>query len=92
MALWAAVDGRFTGVWLFEDFVRVVYGAGEPRIAVLGAPGRICGLWTRGSRKRCFAVFRRRIPSESAARPTYPHSPHMRPGGRRMVIRGSPAP
>jgi hypothetical protein len=58
VALWAAVEGRFTGMWRFEDFIRVVYGAEEPMMAIRRSPGRICGLWTRGGRKRCFAVFR----------------------------------
>ena len=57
MPLWAATKGRFTGMRLLEEFIRGPYGAGEPRMAVLGALGRICGLWTRGARKRCFAVF-----------------------------------
>ena len=58
MALCAAVEGRFTGMWRFKDFIRVVYGAGEPMMVIRRPPGRICGLWTRGGRKRCFAVFR----------------------------------
>ena len=47
MALWAAVEGRFTAMWRREGFIRVLYRAGEPRITIWGPPRHRCGLFAK---------------------------------------------
>ena len=47
MALWAAVEGRFTAIWRREGFIRVLYRAGEPRITIWGPPRHRCGLFAK---------------------------------------------
>ena len=47
MALWAAVEGRFTAMRQWEEFIRVLYRAGEPRITIWGPPRHRCGLFAK---------------------------------------------
>ena len=75
VALWVAVEGRFTAMRRWEGFIRGRYGAGEPQGTMRRPPSHFCGLKAYVARGACFAFSRPNSLRERLRSPRA-HSPY----------------